>query len=149
MSPFLPEAKDCSCKWRPPTSRYLGGLCLLSRLPAFACSVFCLPKGQFSLAEGAGFEPARHFCPLVFKTSSIGRSDSPPQKILGHLAFDGAWQTCKRLGNAISHKVSDRFGRVNQYFFRRLTHANSPALLGCPMQHFDVVSSIPDGHNAV
>ncbi|VXB06316.1 hypothetical protein FRIGORI9N_170042 [Frigoribacterium sp. 9N] len=25
-----------------------------------------------------GFEPTRHLCPLVFKTSSIGRSDSPP-----------------------------------------------------------------------
>ena len=34
------------------------------------------------LAEGVGFEPTRHFCPLVFKTSSIGRSDSPPPTIL-------------------------------------------------------------------
>lgn len=31
-----------------------------------------------SLAEGVGFEPTRHFCPPVFKTGSIGRSDSPP-----------------------------------------------------------------------
>lgn len=30
------------------------------------------------LAEGVGFEPTRHFCPPVFKTGSIGRSDSPP-----------------------------------------------------------------------
>lgn len=29
-------------------------------------------------AEGVGFEPTRHFCPPVFKTGSIGRSDSPP-----------------------------------------------------------------------
>ena len=29
-------------------------------------------------AEGARFELARHFCPPVFKTGSIGRSDSPP-----------------------------------------------------------------------
>src|SRR5699024_6493320 len=29
-------------------------------------------------AEGVGFEPTRHFCLLVFKTSSFGRSDSPP-----------------------------------------------------------------------
>ena len=30
-------------------------------------------------AEGVGFEPTRHFCPPVFKTGSIGRSDSPPE----------------------------------------------------------------------
>ena len=30
------------------------------------------------LAEGVGFEPTGHFCPLVFKTRSIGRSDNPP-----------------------------------------------------------------------
>jgi hypothetical protein len=34
------------------------------------------------LAEAVGFEPTRHFCPLVFKTSSIGRSDRPPRKSL-------------------------------------------------------------------
>ncbi len=27
-----------------------------------------------------GFEPTRHLCPLVFKTSSIGRSDNPPDR---------------------------------------------------------------------
>lgn len=26
-----------------------------------------------------GFEPTGHLCPLVFKTSSIGRSDNPPE----------------------------------------------------------------------
>ena len=31
-----------------------------------------------SYAEGVGFEPTRHCCPPVFKTGSIGRSDSPP-----------------------------------------------------------------------
>ena len=31
-----------------------------------------------TVAEGVGFEPTRHFCPPVFKTGSIGRSDSPP-----------------------------------------------------------------------
>ena len=30
------------------------------------------------VAEGVGFEPTMHCCTLVFKTSSIGRSDSPP-----------------------------------------------------------------------
>ncbi|VXB61405.1 hypothetical protein PSCLAVI8L_150236 [Pseudoclavibacter sp. 8L] len=33
------------------------------------------------VAEGVGFEPTRHCCPLVFKTSSIGRSDSPPEAL--------------------------------------------------------------------
>ncbi len=37
-----------------------------------------LLKLVFLMAEAVGFEPTRHFCPLVFKTSSIGRSDSPP-----------------------------------------------------------------------
>lgn len=32
----------------------------------------------YCTAEGVGFEPTRHFCPPVFKTGSIGRSDSPP-----------------------------------------------------------------------
>ena len=32
-----------------------------------------------TMAEGVGFEPTRHFCPPVFKTGSIGRSDSPPE----------------------------------------------------------------------
>ena len=32
-----------------------------------------------TVAEGVGFEPTRHFCPPVFKTGSIGRSDSPPE----------------------------------------------------------------------
>ena len=31
-----------------------------------------------SEAEGVGFEPTGHCCPLVFKTRSIGRSDNPP-----------------------------------------------------------------------
>jgi hypothetical protein len=31
-------------------------------------------------AEGVGFEPTRHFCPPVFKTGSIGHSDSPPEE---------------------------------------------------------------------
>ena len=30
------------------------------------------------MAEGVGFEPTGHCCPLVFKTRSIGRSDNPP-----------------------------------------------------------------------
>ena len=30
------------------------------------------------MAEAVGFEPTKHFCSLVFKTSSIGRSDRPP-----------------------------------------------------------------------
>lgn len=34
----------------------------------------------FYPAEGVGFEPTRHFCPPVFKTGSIGRSDSPPRR---------------------------------------------------------------------
>ena len=34
------------------------------------------------MAEAVGFEPTRHFCPLVFKTSSIGRSDRPPRQSL-------------------------------------------------------------------
>ena len=38
-----------------------------------------LLKLVFLMAEAVGFEPTRHFCPLVFKTSSIGRSDRPPQ----------------------------------------------------------------------
>ena len=29
-------------------------------------------------AEGVGFEPTRRFRPPVFKTGSIGHSDSPP-----------------------------------------------------------------------
>ena len=32
-----------------------------------------------STAEGVGFEPTGHCCPLVFKTRSIGRSDNPPE----------------------------------------------------------------------
>lgn len=32
------------------------------------------------LAEGVGFEPTGHCCPLVFKTRSIGRSDNPPER---------------------------------------------------------------------
>src|ERR1700712_5570171 len=31
------------------------------------------------LAEGVGFEPTEHCCSPVFKTGSIGRSDSPPE----------------------------------------------------------------------
>src|SRR6185312_4532215 len=31
-------------------------------------------------AEGVGFEPTGHCCPLVFKTRSIGRSDNPPDR---------------------------------------------------------------------
>ena len=33
-----------------------------------------------SSAEGVGFEPTGHCCPLVFKTRSIGRSDNPPDR---------------------------------------------------------------------
>mgnify|MGYP006946332295 CR=1 FL=1 len=33
---------------------------------------------QIKMAEAVGFEPTKHFCSLVFKTSSIGRSDRPP-----------------------------------------------------------------------
>ena len=35
----------------------------------------CTPTSE---AEGVGFEPTGHCCPLVFKTRSIGRSDNPP-----------------------------------------------------------------------
>ena len=34
------------------------------------------------MAEAVGFEPTKHCCSLVFKTSSIGRSDRPPLTIL-------------------------------------------------------------------
>ena len=40
----------------------------------------------FYKAEGVGFEPTRHFCPPVFKTGSIGRSDSPPAPVRNRLA---------------------------------------------------------------
>lgn len=35
-------------------------------------------------AEGVGFEPTGHRCPLVFKTRSIGRSDNPPDRVPKH-----------------------------------------------------------------
>src|SRR5690606_40309596 len=50
------------------------------RLSTHWVSLPCRPCTADS-AEGVGFEPTRHFCPLVFKTSSIGRSDSPPVKV--------------------------------------------------------------------
>src|SRR6185437_2576593 len=43
-----------------------------------AFPVFSRNFGPLTQAEGVGFEPTRRFRPLVFKTSSIGRSDSPP-----------------------------------------------------------------------
>jgi site-specific DNA recombinase len=55
-----------------------------------------LNKGY--LAEGVGFEPTRHFCPLVFKTSSIGRSDSPPGHRVYEMQADRPWTAapCER-----------------------------------------------------
>jgi hypothetical protein len=37
---------------------------------------------QIKMAEAVGFEPTKHFCSLVFKTSSIGRSDRPPIRMI-------------------------------------------------------------------
>lgn len=37
-------------------------------------------SNKHHLAEGVGFEPTGHCCPLVFKTRSIGRSDNPPER---------------------------------------------------------------------
>lgn len=39
-----------------------------------------MPSRTFTFAEGVGFEPTGHLCPLVFKTRSIGRSDNPPDR---------------------------------------------------------------------
>ncbi len=39
-----------------------------------------IPKNQAKMAEGVGFEPTVRFRTLVFKTSSFGRSDSPPMR---------------------------------------------------------------------
>ncbi len=48
----------------------------IRRCAAFSARVAGAAKE--TVAEGVGFEPTRHFCPPVFKTGSIGRSDSPP-----------------------------------------------------------------------
>ena len=49
----------------------------IQRHSAFSATV--AGAARETVAEGVGFEPTRHFCPPVFKTGSIGRSDSPPE----------------------------------------------------------------------
>ena len=101
------------------------------------------------MAEGVGFEPTRHFCPLVFKTSSIGRSDSPPRKILRHLRFDAIGQASKRLRNPVLEKVADHLRRVHPNFFRCLPHRHRAAFMPRPLEHLNIVSAITYDHAAI
>jgi hypothetical protein len=48
------------------------------RRPKSACFRGFRPLTKPGFAEGVGFEPTGRFRPPVFKTGSIGRSDSPP-----------------------------------------------------------------------
>ena len=60
----------------------LAGVITASAIRIRRCAAFSAPMpgaAKETVAEGVGFEPTRHFCPPVFKTGSIGRSDSPPE----------------------------------------------------------------------
>ena len=62
---------------RHPRRCHHGSAIRIRRHAAFSAPMAGAAKE--TVAEGVGFEPTRHFCPPVFKTGSIGRSDSPPE----------------------------------------------------------------------
>ena len=76
-------------EWGNRPERRWNPSAVLLRMQAddLACHAKTPPKLSFGrgsnkahLAEGVGFEPTGHCCPLVFKTRSIGRSDNPPER---------------------------------------------------------------------
>src|SRR5690606_19155222 len=116
----------------------------------------CSDTGTFSrvtgYAEGVGFEPTRHHCPPVFKTGSIGHSDSPPDRLqsVGENATLTLEIACESGRDARLVVGSGAVGRDLAHLLRRLTHGHrDAAALGRPAEHVDVVEDVADHHHVL
>ena len=86
-----------------------------------------------------GFEPTRHCCPPVFKTGSIGHSDSPPWMPVAILTE--RWSLflevpCERRGDPVIQVAARALGRDGRDLVGCLPHRDAEAPAGDdPFEH--------------
>ncbi len=102
-----------------------------------------------SVAEGVGFEPTGHLCPLVFKTRSIGRSDNPPDRpsLPSRAPAHRARPRSPNAANAHVPVESTRYGRPDRgRSTRSCAFAPHPRPSGTPLDPIVCFRTPPPPH---